>query len=71
MSEWISVEERLPESTSPYIVYGGGPVWMAWYLPRECRWEGLHREPIQGITHWMPLPLPPQEVDDRAKTADS
>lgn len=56
-SEWISVEERLPEKEGRYLVYGviGGQ-------PLVC---GAHYDKHNGFgdddfTHWMPLPEPPK-----------
>ena len=67
MSEWISVEERLPPEKGEYLVA---------YHP--CYWDHVYPETRTGIdtfrgkaawakkkyqrvTHWMPLPEPPKE----------
>ena len=67
MSEWISVEERLPETASEYLVV---------YHP--CHWDAVSekvcvgidtfrgktawaKKKYQRVTHWMPLPEPPKE----------
>lgn len=56
-SEWISVEERLPE---PYT-------WVTVYNP-NCIYTKIDADEIVGgnwvrhcgkVTHWMPLPEPP------------
>ena len=67
MPRWISVDERLPEKNRNYLVYakikiGYGVVlngqgferWNGreWLVPDKCT-----------VTHWMPLPAPPEEED--------
>lgn len=66
MSEWISVEERLPEYGIFVIVPGGigkcykagtGSIW-------HCCWEedwGESHDCIRDVTYWMPIPDPPKE----------
>lgn len=60
MSEWISVKDRLPENNNPILVY----------MPEEKGWlrYGISIGIIDDgtddkdeVTHWMPLPLPPNE----------
>ena len=58
MSEWISVEDRLPE-IDDYVL---------WYNPAHggCFIEALDKDgSLQDMcgasTHWMPLPEPPQK----------
>lgn len=62
MSEWISVKDRLPDSSEIVIVEGGIARFVRhpyehWVTEtsfshgREIQWE---------VTHWMPLPEPPE-----------
>ena len=61
MSEWISVEERLPREIEPVLVYSADrwsrDVWVgclccgAWI----SEYEEIH------VTHWTPLPEPPHD----------
>lgn len=76
MSEWISVKDRLPETYGDYIVvacdegcpYGEG-IWystvvvVADYYDGCWTWEqGSTEYDLSGlVTHWMPLPKPPEE----------
>ena len=58
MSEWIPVEDRLPEETCRVLAYHKGfGVFEAGYDKRN-NWGSLRT----SITHWMPLPEPPKEA---------
>ena len=58
-NEWVSVDERLPPPKQNVLAYSpesgiaeadyGDGVWM------QYRWSAV----MQGVTHWMPLPEPP------------
>lgn len=64
---WISCSERMPEETGDIIVVSDGIVMSGISYSRR---DGFYMaaleydddEPIDGVTHWMPLPEPPQEV---------
>ena len=63
MSEWISVKDELPESHEPFIArdkWGGISVvkQRSWGDP-DWLVGGLQLS--RDITHWMPLPEPPEE----------
>jgi hypothetical protein len=71
MGKWISVEDRLPEKNRPVIGSWRHP---KYHLKRyagirkvgevvlldngywHCKW----REPHGPVTHWQPLPSPPE-----------
>ena len=66
---WISVEERLPEKSTPVLAYKDGRIW---YCERNWQsgcWESLSFAATKeygmywskGPTHWMPLPSAPKE----------
>ena len=77
MSEWISVDERLPEireggHTSPTVlvfvpkwaIKDYQPIRFGYWvgsLLNEWRIEGSPSNLTDHITHWMPLPDPPQQ----------
>lgn len=76
-SQWIRVEDRLPERNGKYIVtacdegesydkkiWNDTVVVCAVYYKSRWTWEKNNIEySLDGIvTHWMPLPEPPKEV---------
>lgn len=65
---WISCSERMPEETGDIIVVSDGIVTSGISYSRRdgfyiAALEYDDDEPIDGVTHWMPLPEPPQEVN--------
>jgi len=54
--KWIPVEERLPEMLIQYLVWGNEDV----EVLNKVHWD-------DSITHWMPLPNPPQEQGKEEK----
>jgi hypothetical protein len=65
--EWISVNERMPESRKMVLVFAKGMntltgIRMASYdktEPASMYWHGIIMGHERGVTHWMPLPDPP------------
>lgn len=62
MSEWISVEDRLPADDGNVLVcvpeFPGAPVWVGFFDRDEWCWADGY--PVPGrVTHWQPLPAPP------------
>lgn len=60
MSEWISVKDRLPETSYWALVTDGKNVCMADY--DIDAWVGIAHSWVEEITHWMPFPQPPQDT---------
>lgn len=66
MSEWISVEERLPddmdaEVTVDALAYEDGVIHQAFYDKSSGVWIDTDGDELHGeVTHWMPLPEPPK-----------
>ena len=59
MSEWISVEERLPDKSGTYLVVKRGE-----RFSTTLYWGGIAEDIVfwlDYITHWQPLPSPPGE----------
>lgn len=74
-TEWISVEEDMPETKSngsyklslPVLIYSDGVIVKARYEsnndgePEFSQWYcPLIDDTIDYVTHWMPLPTPPK-----------
>lgn len=60
LQRWISVKDALPEMEGKYIVCTAkGSVYCAKFSTRHgpC----FHTDMYTHITHWMPLPVPPEE----------
>ena len=59
MSEWISVQDKLPEEDSLILAYmeGFGGVKRVDVIRFDPRYSTVSRT----VTHWMPLPKPPKE----------
>lgn len=75
-TEWISVDERLPEEDGWYITYtnanGKDNGVIAQRLvtttikgKKTRRWEWQTRVSPWIVTHWMPLPEPPRTPKER------
>lgn len=66
---WISVKERLPDTTDVYLIHmvhrynkndGYRRMDVRLFFEDEFKlWQGL--PDIYEVTHWMPLPQPPKE----------
>ena len=63
MSEWIPVDERLPPEETRLLAYDGDKVFESEYWNGNWEW-------CADVTHWMPLPEPP-EVTQSAADADA
>ena len=65
VSDWISVKDRLPEPPAQCLVYSpkmSRPRGMETATYTELGW--LTAAYFSGITHWMPLPEPPEEENE-------
>ena len=67
---WISVKERLPDESGNYLTaFGDGTAMAVNEFMHPRGWlteEGRKANPNGkwywgGVTHWMPLPAPPEE----------
>ena len=63
-TKWISVKDRLPELGERVICTDGYAVFEQYRVESSCvygMWDrfGL-KSPMQEVTYWMPMPLPPK-----------
>ena len=58
LSRWIPVEERLPDATEEVLALTPSGYRVAWVTHRG-HWHGYWL-PLLDVTHWMPLPEPPE-----------
>jgi hypothetical protein len=68
MSDWISIDDRLPAVDGPVLIHAETAdenkplIVIAWYDPGGHGWSLIVPCFIPSITHWMPLPEPPEET---------
>ena len=68
LPRWIPAEERLPEDRSDVLVvaywHERWGAYMGWCAPERAAWSvhvGIGDRNDVAVTHWMPLPEPPEE----------
>lgn len=63
MSEWISVNDRLPEDISTCLALNYNHHVLGFYWKGKGWFETsiADKNKLTGVTHWMPLPELPKE----------
>ena len=67
VSVWIPTAEQLPPVGEPVLIvrhsYNGEPVRVEpAFLRPDGRWNAMgHKFTQKNVSHWMPMPVPPQE----------
>lgn len=66
--EWISVKDRLPDPDTEIVFFYDKRYHIGCFIEEsQCHGEYLWQSYIDGyncvvdVTHWMPLPKPPQD----------
>lgn len=63
--QWISVEDRLPETEGKYLVCMGGEKYIGVEYFIDGHFTNILVDLI--VTHWQPLPKPPKGKDDEQR----
>lgn len=63
MADWISVKDRLPE-TKPFKCLCYSAKHNTYTVGTYTDWGWMFPYFCGEMTHWMPLPEPPKEVDN-------
>lgn len=59
VSGWVSVKDRMPKQNGDYLAYTrDGIVWPYFFMAGV--WEDALGNSTDTVTHWMPLPEPPE-----------
>lgn len=61
---WISVKDRLPEPHTNVLFFGRYGFFTGWYSDFMRKWRTDECSEVLEVTHWMPLPKPPEEPHD-------
>ena len=60
-SRWVRCEDELPKRGRLVLAYRGPIAMISAMYTDGCGWRDADLFPMQGVTHWMPLPEPPKE----------
>ena len=75
-SDWVDILRRKPTDDGLYIVFAPSddpeaPLYaMAWFHTDRQEWSLLVRYWANAITHWMPLPNPPNTKDETSERSE-
>jgi hypothetical protein len=66
MKEWISVKDQMPTMGQDILCFSKGRIFHSWWdsISSMCDWYDIQNTwIIEDVTHWMPLPLPPKDLN--------
>lgn len=68
--KWIDINEELPEDGPDILIHTDeGHIHLASKNDNQFYYDSEFSEDIENITHWMPLPNPPEKFESRNKKA--
>lgn len=77
MVEWVSVKDRLPETNGQFLCYSADFPLGAFFsiqsfnVKKGAFWWYEDNVKAPFITHWMPLPEPPEEGQRHEENTDT
>jgi hypothetical protein len=66
--QWVSVSERMPDGQEDLLTWDGEMVMITMPATGEPPHQGRARFDYLGVTHWMPLPIPPTQAPATVET---
>lgn len=73
MSEWISVQDQMPDNARDVLILlGNALVERGYWYHVGAKIDGWYfrGDRISNVTHWMPLPEPPMQQQANEKESD-
>lgn len=67
MAEWISTKEALPPAFEPVLLvrkYRDGRTIVEAGTRDVNGWWKVYGHKVKTVTHWMPMPAPPEEGEE-------
>lgn len=66
--EWIDCKVRMPQMGESVLCYSHFRIFHSWWddASSSCDWYDIQNTwIIEDVTHWMPLPSPPKNLDEK------
>lgn len=63
---WVSVEQQMPEEGRPVLVWCRSRM-STRHATVSTFYDGKWSRRVRDVTHWMPLPEPPTELEKRMR----